>query len=74
MYLYQLMETGYDSHDDEIMRQYYLLQHEKNMSEEEFHKIVGRYTRQHGFPRSLHNIQCDLCNHEGFRLVPNYIM
>jgi hypothetical protein len=44
MYLYSLIQSNFDTNDDlSVVRDLYLLQHEKSFSKEEFHDMVTQY-------------------------------
>ncbi|PGL71915.1 hypothetical protein [Bacillus sp. AFS055030] len=68
MYLYSLIQTNFDTNDDiSVVRDLYLLQHEKSFTNDEFHDLVTRY--KSSAETNWHVAHLLEKNH-GFRIVP----
>lgn len=68
MYLYSLIQSNFDNNNDiSIVRDIYLLQHEKNFSAEEFHDLVSQSRK--GAVTNWHVAE-HLRKEHGFRIVP----
>lgn len=69
MYLYSLIQTNFDTNDDiSVVRDLYLLQHEKSFSNDEFHDLVTQY--KSAAETNWHVAHLLEKNH-GFRIVPS---
>jgi len=69
LFLYLLIQSNFDNNDDiSIVRDIYLLQHEKNFTQDEFHHMVSHYK---GKVVSNWHIADQLKKEHGFRIVPS---
>ncbi|PGS48266.1 hypothetical protein [Bacillus sp. AFS041924] len=69
MYLYSLIQTNFDTNDDlSVVRDLYLLQHEKCFSNHEFHDLVTRYKSR---AETNWHVAHLLEENHGFRIVPS---
>lgn len=77
MNLYILSNSSYGNCDEETVREFVLLIHEKKMTTEEFHMIVDKYFYDDSYGsykprRSFSSLQWCLTEHEDFIQVPTY--
>jgi len=69
LFLYSLIQSNFDNNDDiSIVRDLYLLQHEKSYTQEEFQKMVSHYK---GKSVTNWHIAEQLRKDHGFRIVPS---
>lgn len=68
MYLYSLIQTNFDTNNDiSVVRDLYLLQHEKSFTSHEFHDLVTQYKST---AETNWHVAHLLEKNHGFRIVP----